>query len=153
MTFIEAVDGNLPGAELRVHILVERELHLVDEPHGADSGDEFRQRCRLIERLGRRALAISACECNPVPIDQRQTDRRDIERRHGLGERKACRDTADLDFEIALELGRFGGKARRRDDSGQRKLKGERQDEARAPPFRCAHSALLKRSLPSRARA
>lgn len=86
MVLVEAVGGNLPRGELGVHVLVQRELFLIDEAHGAHGRDKFRQRRRLVERLRRGALAIGAGENVAVTFNQRDAHRGHGEARHRLVE-------------------------------------------------------------------
>ena len=51
--------------------LIEIERSVFDEAHGTDGGDEFRQRRSLIDRVGRRILAIGAGKGDAALIDQR----------------------------------------------------------------------------------
>ena len=67
----ERIARHLPRRERLVHVLIELQRAVLDEAHGADGGDEFRQRRGLIERVRRRVLAIGAGKGDAALIDQR----------------------------------------------------------------------------------
>jgi hypothetical protein len=117
MILVVFVLRDLPRGEARVDIGVEIEALRVDEPHGADGGHEFRQRCRLIQRLGRGARAIGLRESDAVAVDQRDTDRGNIEGGHRLFERERLGLAVHRDSQITLKLTRLGALCRRAKDS------------------------------------
>jgi hypothetical protein len=104
MVLVKRLGRHFPRGEFRVHVNIERELFLVDKAHRADSSDGFRQRRRLEQRVRSHAIAIGPREGNAVLIDERDADRRDVERGHRLRERELFRRAVNGDGQIALNV-------------------------------------------------
>ena len=71
-----------PRRQFIIDVAIEREAALLDQAEGGDCGDEFGQRGRLVQRVGRRARPEGPRPIEASPLDHRHTYRRDVQRLH-----------------------------------------------------------------------
>ncbi|HXE04246.1 MAG TPA: hypothetical protein VN518_06435 [Methyloceanibacter sp.] len=84
--------------------------------------------------FGRGVLAVSARKGDAVLIDQRETDRWNVEGLFCLFQRERLLDAVDRDGELALELGGVGGtRWRAQQQSGAKHANSRRYSQPTLP--------------------